>query len=87
MDDVHLNTAKNCVNYKSVNRMIRENVWRSDNMEFNTQDMKRISEIARKMKGKSEDQIIKELSHMIRAGEGGLTPEKAESMFKMICLF
>ncbi len=53
-------------------------------MEFNTQDMKRISEIARKMKGKSEDQIIKELSHMIRAGEGGLTPEKAESMFKMI---
>ena len=53
-------------------------------MELNTQDMKRISEIARKMKGKSEDQIIKELSHMIKAGEGGLTPEKAEGMFKMI---
>jgi len=53
-------------------------------MEFNPQDMKKMSQIAQKMKGKSEDEIVKELAEMIRSGQGGLTPQKAEQMFQMI---
>ncbi|HHU48575.1 MAG: hypothetical protein ACOYEH_03855 [Caldicoprobacterales bacterium] len=53
-------------------------------MEFNTQDMKNISQISQKMQGKSEEQVIRELAEMIRTGQGGLTPQKAEQMFQMI---
>ena len=53
-------------------------------MEFNTQDMKNISQISQKMQGKSEEQVIRELAEMIRTGQGGLTPHKAEQMFQMI---
>jgi chorismate mutase len=53
-------------------------------MEFSTQDMKRMSQIAKKMEGKSEDQVVRELAEMIKAGQGGLTPQKAEQMFQMI---
>mgnify|MGYP000857321770 CR=1 FL=1 len=53
-------------------------------MEFNTQDMKKVSQIAKKMQGKPEDQVIQELAEMIRSGQGGLTPQKAEQMFQMI---
>ncbi|HHT65502.1 MAG TPA: hypothetical protein GX017_05355 [Clostridiales bacterium] len=53
-------------------------------MEFNTQDMKKMTQIAKKMQGKPEDQVIQELAGMIRSGQGGLTPQKAEQMFQMI---
>ncbi|HHY83100.1 MAG TPA: hypothetical protein GX505_10555 [Clostridiales bacterium] len=53
-------------------------------MEFNPQDMKKMSQIAQRMKGKSEDEVVKELAEMIRSGQGGLTPQKAEQMFQMI---
>jgi chorismate mutase len=53
-------------------------------MDFSTQDMRRMSQIAGKMQGKSEDQVIRELAEMIRTGESGLTPEKAEQMFHAI---
>lgn len=53
-------------------------------MEFSTQDMKRMSQIAKKMEGKSEDQVVRELAEMIKAGQWGLTPQKAEQMFQMI---
>ncbi|HCS75887.1 MAG TPA: hypothetical protein DIW17_18695 [Clostridiales bacterium] len=53
-------------------------------MEFNTQDMKNMSQIAGRMQGKSEDQIISELAEMIRTGQSGLTIEKAEQMFQTI---
>ena len=53
-------------------------------MEFNTQDMNKISQIAQKMQGKPEDDIVKELAQMIKSGQGGVTPEKAEQMIQMI---
>ena len=53
-------------------------------MEFNTQDMNRMSQIARQMRGKSEDEIVRELARMIRSGEGGLTPAKAEQMLRTV---
>lgn len=53
-------------------------------MEFNTQDMKKVSQIAQKMQGKPEDDVVKELVQMIKSGQGGITPEKAEQMFQMI---
>jgi len=43
-----------------------------------------MSQIAQSMQGKPEDQVIQELADMIRRGEGGLTPKKAEQMFQMI---
>ncbi len=51
---------------------------------FHTQDIKNMSQIAQSMQGKPEDQVIQELADMIRRGEGGLTPKKAEQMFQMI---
>ena len=53
-------------------------------MDFRTQDMKNMSEIAQRMQGKPEDQVISELAEMIRSGQGGLTPQKAVQMFQMI---
>ena len=53
-------------------------------MEFNTQDMKRMSQIAKKMQGKPEDDVIKELAQMIKSGQSGITQEKAEQMLQMI---
>lgn len=53
-------------------------------MDFNTQDMKNMSQIAGRMKGKSENEVIKELAEMIRTGQSGLTPAKAEQMFQAI---
>ena len=53
-------------------------------MDLNSQDMNRLSQIARQMQGKSEDQIVKDLGEMIRTGQSGLTPEKAAQMFQMI---
>lgn len=53
-------------------------------MDFNTQDMKNMSQIAGRMQGKSEDQVITELAEMIRTGQSGLTPAKAEQMFQAI---
>ena len=53
-------------------------------MDFSTQDMKNMSQIAGRMQGKSEDQVIGELAEMIRTGQSGLTPQKAEQMFKAI---
>jgi len=46
--------------------------------------MKNMSEIAQRMQGKPEDQVISELAEMIRSGQGGLTPQKAVQMFQMI---
>jgi hypothetical protein len=46
-------------------------------MDFNTQDMKNMSQIAGRMQGKSEDQVISELAEMIRTGQSGLSPQKA----------
>jgi ribosome recycling factor len=51
---------------------------------FHTQDIKNISQIAQGMQGKPEDQVIQELAEMIRRGDGGLTPQKAEQMFQML---
>ena len=51
---------------------------------FHTQDIKNMSQIAQSMQGKPEDQVIQELAEMIRRGEGGLTPKKAEQMFQML---
>ncbi len=53
-------------------------------MEFSTQDIKKVSQIAKKMQGKPEDDVIKELAQMIKSGQGGITPEKAEQMLQMI---
>ena len=53
-------------------------------MEFNTQDMNRMSQIARQMQGKSEDEVVRELARMIRSEEGGLSPGKAEQMLRTI---
>ena len=53
-------------------------------MEFNTQDMKRMSQIAQQMQGRPEDEVVKELARMIRSGQGGMTPEKADQMLRMI---
>jgi hypothetical protein len=64
--------------------MIREETWRRDSMEFSTQDIKKVSQIAKKMQGKPEDDVIKELAQMIKSGQGGITPEKAEQMLQMI---
>ena len=52
-------------------------------MEFNTQDMKRMSQIAQQMQGRP-DEVVKELARMIRSGQGGMTPEKADQMLRMI---
>lgn len=53
-------------------------------MDFRTQDIKNMSEIAQRMQGKSEDKVISELADMIRSGQGGLTPQKAMQMFQAI---
>lgn len=53
-------------------------------MEFSTQDIKKVSQIAKQMQGRSEDDMIKELAQMIRSGQGGITPEKAEQMLQMV---
>lgn len=53
-------------------------------MEFNTQDMKKMSQIAKSMQGKPEDDVVKELAQMIKSGQGGMTPERAEQMIQML---
>lgn len=53
-------------------------------MEFSTQDIKKVSQIAKQMQGKPEDDVIKELAQMIKSGQGGITPEKAEQMLQMV---
>ena len=53
-------------------------------MEFNQQDMKRVSQIAQKMQGKPEDEVVRELADMIRSGQAGIAPDKAEQMLQMV---
>jgi len=53
-------------------------------MNISSDDMKMMSQMAKKMQGKSEDEIVREIGEMIRSGQGGLTPQKAEQMFQMI---
>ncbi len=53
-------------------------------MEFSTQDVKKISKIADSMKGKSEEETIKDIVRLLKSGEGGMTPEKFIQMVDMV---
>lgn len=52
-------------------------------MDISNKDMKIAAQMVQSMKGKSEDDMIRELSKMIKSGQGGITPEKAEQMISM----
>lgn len=53
-------------------------------MEFSTQDVRKMSKIADTMKGKSEDEAIKDIVRLVKSGEGGMTPEKFVQMVEMV---
>ncbi|HPT78340.1 MAG TPA: hypothetical protein PK830_04470 [Candidatus Atribacteria bacterium] len=53
-------------------------------MDFNTQDIKKVSKIADSFKGKSEDEAIRDIVRLIKTGEGGMTPEKFIQMVEMV---
>lgn len=63
---------------------MESNKKEGDLMDINNQDFRKMAQMAQKMQGKSENDIIKDLARMIKSGEGGITPEKAQRMIKAL---
>jgi hypothetical protein len=53
-------------------------------MDISNQDLMRMLHTAQSMQGKSQDELIRELAGIIKSGQGGITPGKAENMIRAI---
>jgi len=53
-------------------------------MDIGNEDLKKVTQMLKKAKGKTDDELIKDIARMIRTGQGGITPEKARNLIKMV---
>jgi len=53
-------------------------------LDIDRQDLKKMSELADSMRGKTEDEAIEDIVEMIRSGQGGMTPERFKQLAKTI---
>ncbi|HZJ57694.1 MAG TPA: hypothetical protein VFD89_05570 [Clostridia bacterium] len=53
-------------------------------MDINKDSLETMAGLFGNLEGKSEDEMISELARMIRAGQGGITVDKARQMIQTI---
>lgn len=55
-----------------------------DKMDINKDNMEKMARLFNNLEGKPEDQVIREIAHLIKSGQAGITPAKAKQMIKTI---
>jgi len=53
-------------------------------MDINSEDLKKIVRVAKKAKGKSDEELIKDVAQIIKSGQGGIDTSKAKNLIKMV---
>lgn len=53
-------------------------------MDINGEDIKKIVRAAQKVKGKSDEELIKDIAQMIKSGQSGIDASKAKNLIKMV---
>lgn len=53
-------------------------------MDINSEDINKIVRVAKKAKGKSDEELIKDIAQIIKSGQGGIDASKAKNLIKMV---
>jgi predicted nucleotidyltransferase len=53
-------------------------------MDINSEEIKKIVRAAKIAKGKSDEELIKDIAQMIKSGQGGIDSSKARNLIKMV---
>ena len=53
-------------------------------MDLNKDSLGKMTNLFNNLDGRPEDQVVAELAHIIKSGQGGITPNKAKQMIRTI---